>query len=222
MAGDYQSMYNRIGDEIQDAILTTQVQRAIQDAIGTYERNRFYFNQKIATFSTKANQEFYGAADFADIPLLIEIDSLILSIQGSKSPLRADDYWQMDATQNGGTYGPPRSYAYYAEQIRLYPIPDAAYPLIMSYHCRLPVLAAPTDTNAWMTDGERLIRQTAKAMLALDVLQEPNIAQGAQMLADMAFQKLQMETRKRRSNGLLKTDLPRSPAYGDVRSGDIF
>ena len=80
----------------------------------------------------------------------------------------------------------------------------------------------PTDTNAWMVDGEMLIRQTAKGYLAIDVLQEPNIAQGAQMLADMALQRLQKETRKRRSNPLLKTDLPSRETMGDVRSGETW
>jgi hypothetical protein len=59
-------------------------------------------------------------------------------------------------------------------------------------------------------------------MLALDVLQEQNIAQGAQILADKALARLQMETRKRRSNPYLKTDLPVREGGGDVRSGDAW
>jgi len=204
----YADMYTRIGDEIQDSSLTAQVQRAIQDAIALYEPNRFYFNQTIASFSTVASQEYYGAADFADIPLLIEINSLIGTIGGSKFALQAEDFRQLDRVQNGLWLGPPRSFAYYNQQIRLFPIPDQAYPMTMAYHHRLTPLVGAADTNAWMVDGEMLIRQTAKAMLALDVLQEPAIAQGAQILADKALARLQMETRKRRSNIYLKTDVP--------------
>jgi hypothetical protein len=218
----YGDMFNRIGDEIQDASLMTQVQRAIQDAIAVYEPTRFYFNQTIGTFSTVANQEYYAAADFADIPLLIEIDSLLVTIMGVKSPLQVNDYQEMDRVQNGTWHGPPRAYSYYGQQLRLYPIPDAVYPLTMSYHHRLTPLALAADTNAWMVDGEMLIRQTAKSMLAIDVLQETGLAQGAQMLADMAFNRLRMETRKRRSNPLLKTDLPSHASYGDVRSGEVW
>jgi hypothetical protein len=215
-------MYGRIGDEIQDAALQTQVQRAIQDAIAVYEPTRFHFNQTTGTFQTVAGQEYYTGADFADIPLLIEIDSLLVSIMGVKSPLQANDYQEMNRVQNGAWYGPPRAYSYYGQQLRLYPIPDAVYPLIMSYHHRLTPLALAPDTNAWMTDGEMLIRQTAKSYLALDVLQEAGLAQGAQMLADMAFNRLRMETRKRRSNPLLKTDLPSHWSHGDVRSGEVW
>lgn len=218
----YSDMYLRIGDEIQDSSLTAQVQNAIQDAIGTYERNRFYFNQTIATFATVANQEWYTATDLPDIPRLIEIDSLQVTIMGVKTPIQAEDYRQVDRTQSGVWYGPPRVYSYYNEQLRLFPIPDQVYPLTMSYHHRLTPLVNPTDTNAWMTDGERLIRQTAKAMLAVDVLQEPNIMQGAQLLASMALDQLQMETRKRRSNDRLKTDLPYRYHYGHVYSGQTW
>jgi hypothetical protein len=222
MAGDYGTMQVRIGDEIQDAVvLLPQIQNAIQDAIAQFEPNRFYFNQTIGTFNTTANREYYGAADFADIPLLIEVNSLLVGISGSKSALQAEDFRQMDRVQNGAWFGPPRAFAYYNQQLRLFPIPDAVYPLTMAYHHRLSPLVAPTDTNAWMTDGEMLIRQTAKGMLALDVLQEANIVQGAQVLADKALVRLQMETRKRRSNPYLKTDLPsRYGGGGDVHSGE--
>lgn len=222
MAGDYGSMQNRIGDEIQDSSLTAQIQNAIQDAIGNYEQNRFYFNQTIGTFSTVANQEWYTATDFADIPLLIEIDSLQVTIMQVKCPVQAEDYRQVDRTQSGVWYGPPRVFSYYNEQLRLFPIPDQVYPVTMSYHHRLTPLVAPTDTNAWMKDGEMMIRQTAKSYLAIDVLQEPNIAQGAQVLAQAAFDSLQMETRKRRSNDRLKTDLPYRYHYGHVYSGQTW
>jgi len=218
----YADMYTRIGDEIQDSTLTTQVQRAIQDAIALYEPSRFYFNQTTGNFSTLAGQEYYGAADLADIPLLIEINSLMVAISGSKSALQAEDFRQMDRVQNGAWWGPPRSFAYYNQQIRLFPIPDQAYPMTMAYHHRLTPLVAGSDTNAWMVDGEMLIRQTAKAALALDVLQEPTIAQGAQILADKALVRLQMETRKRRSNIYLKTDIPRGWHAGDVRAGVVW
>ena len=219
----YADMYNRIGDEIQDpAALLPQIQRAIQDAIALYEPNRFYFNQTVGTFPTTAGREYYGAADFADIPLLIEIDSLIGTISGSDYPLQAEDFRQMDRVQTGAWFGPPRAFAYYNQELRLFPIPDAVYPLTMAYHHRLSPLVNGTDTNAWMTDGEMLIRQTAKGILALDVLQESNIAQGAQILADKALARLQMETRKRRSNPYLKTDLPVGWGGGDVRSGEVW
>ena len=124
----YADMYTRIGDEIQDASLTIQVQRAIQDAIAIFEPVRFYFNQTIGTFNTVANQEFYTGTNFTDIPLLIEVDSLLVTIMGVDKPVQAEDYYQMDRAQPGVLFGTPWAYSYYNEQIRMFPIPDQAYP----------------------------------------------------------------------------------------------
>lgn len=218
----YQDMYDRIGDEIQDTSISTQVKRAIQDAISLYEPTRFYFNQTQSSFSTVANQEYYTASDLADIPLLIEIDSLLRTNSGVKSPLQAEDFQQMDRAQSGAYFGPPRAFSYYNEQIRLYPIPDAVYVMSIAYHHRLTTLVLAGDTNAWMTDGEMLIRQAAKMLLALDVLQEPQIATNAAPLRDMALAKLEKETRKRRSNPRLKTDLPVTRPYFNIYSGESW
>ena len=111
-----------------------------------------FTNQTIGS-STVANQEYYGAADFADIPLLIEINSLIGTISGSDYPLQAEDFSQMDRVQNGAWFGPPRAYAYYSQQIRLFPIPDAVYPMTMAYHHRLSLCGAHRY-QCLMTDGD--------------------------------------------------------------------
>lgn len=221
----YADMYTRIGDEIQDATaLLPQIQNAIQDAIAFHERSKFYFNtDSNVAFSTVRGQEwYYSPADFPLNNSLVEIISMAVSISGVLCPLQAEDYEQLDRAQNGSITGPPRAFSYFAECVRLFPIPDAVYPVIFSFHSRLPPLVNPTDTNAWMTDAEMLIRQTAKVFLATDVLQEAGIAQGAQILADKALAQLQMETRKRRSNRYLKTDLPVREGGGDVRSGETW
>ena len=65
--------------------------------------------------------------------------------------------------------GQPDSYAIYADQLRLFPIPDSAGPNNGSYDLTLSTLAQlgpsplvnDTDTNAWMTEGEQLIRAQA-------------------------------------------------------------
>lgn len=225
MAGDYGTMVALIASQVRDTSIDTEIKQAIQDAISLYEPNRFYFNQvtdETAAFSTVANREYYDGTDLADIPLLVEINSMVMSINGIKIPMGAEDFRQMDRAQSGSLVGPPKAYAYYAQQIRLYPIPDAVYQIYMAYHHRLTPLVNDADTNAWMTDAEMLIRQSAKIILALDVMQEPNIATNAAPLRDAALARLEKETRKRRSNPRLKTDLPMSYRGGDVRSGEVW
>ena len=77
--------------------------------------------------------------------------------------------------------GQPTSYDYYGKQIRLYPIPDASYSAVVSGVYALAELSATTDTNAWMTDGEQLIRARAKWELLTHVIKDK---EGADMMAE--------------------------------------
>ncbi len=61
--------------------------------------------------------------------------------------------------------GVPVDYAIFGDQLRLAPIPDAAYTITFSGLARLPTLSQDADTNAWMTEGEALIRNQAKVFL---------------------------------------------------------
>ena len=90
----------------------------------------------------------------------------------------------------------------------MYPIPDATYLMTFSYLYLLPTLVADADTNAWMNDGEELIRQGAKRRLWLDILYNPQNAQICQGLEDDAADTLFAETRTRLPNQTLRTDLP--------------
>jgi hypothetical protein len=110
----------------------------------------------------------------------------------------------MDAAQSGATTNAPTHFAYFKQQIRLYPIPDAVYTVGLSYIYRFTTLSADGDTNAWMTDGEEVIRQSAKRRLALDTQGADEIAMRAKVLEDEAFDELLAESRRRLPNQELK------------------
>jgi hypothetical protein len=208
MTDDYARLQARIADEVMRSDLTSQIAYAIADAIRHYERRRFWFNQKVASFGTVADQEYYGAADLADIPTLIQIDDVKILIDTATCPLTPMDFGMMDGLQTGAVRGDPLSYAYYAEQIRLYPMPSAARTVTMAYLCRLSPLTAGSDANAWTTEAETLIRQRAKRMLNLDVIKDDAEAARAGQLEAEALAELLAETRRRLSNGMLRTDIP--------------
>ena len=216
MAGTYGDMQSRIADEITDAALASQIQNAIQDAIKHYERKKFYFNQKVAGFSTVAGQEYYSSSDLADIATLIEIEAAAIANSGVKSELVAEAFENIDAWQTSLSTGQPRSFAYYGQQIRLFPIPDAAYTVTLAYHYRLATLSAPSDTNAWMTDGEILIRESAKRRLAQDVVKEDGESQRASPLELEELEELLAETRRRRSKNRLHGEIY---LFGMTRGG---
>jgi len=202
---DYGSMQARIADDfVNESITTAQIKNAIQSAIAFYQRRRFYFNETMTTFSTVGGQEYYTSTDLPDLPNIVQIVTLQGNLNGVLIPLRAVDFKQINYDQYGTFQGFPRAFAVYQEQIRLFPIPDQAYAMTIAYVDKFNVLSADTDTNAWMTEAEELIRQSAKRRLALDILHADDLAQRCGILEKEALDDLNAETRRRYPNTTLQ------------------
>lgn len=192
-------MQTRIANELVRTDLTAEIQSAIQDAMTHYEGHRFWFNEQRATAVTVTGQEFYPLpTDF------IDLDSLVLTENSNLRLLEPRTMLDMDNIRRATTErGRPETWALYQEQFRLYPIPDAAYTLTVAYLRRLPALSAVTDTNAWMTRGEMLIRARAKKELYEHVMNDRDKAQRMERLEIQALAALVSQTEKRISTGRL-------------------
>lgn len=200
----YAVMQSRIADELSRTDLTTQIQRAILSAIKFYERKKFYFNTSVtSTFTTVANQEYYGSSDLAAIPNIVEILALKGTLNSTKLPLRPVDFNTIDAQQSGSVKGFPEYFCYFAQQIRLYPMPNSAWTMTLAMVYRLTALSADGDSNVWTTDAEQLIRQNAKRQLYLDVIKDRDSAEIAAILEKEAYDVLRNETLRRFSNPTL-------------------
>lgn len=199
------TMQDRIADEIARTDLTTQIKRAIQTVIRHYERERFFFNENQATFTTSISQEYYQESDFASAPSIVEIDSMRVTKNGSTYTLLRRDFAYIDSIQSNSAYtGTPTDYAYYNKKIRLYPIPDAANVMVVSHVTKPATLSATTDTNAWMTEGEEMVRLKAKADIYLNVIRDPQEAVVMEQAARMAKETVWEETVRRISSGRLR------------------
>lgn len=201
----------QIADELDDPDLLTggQIARAVKTAIRFYERKKLYFNSSVSlSFNTVAGQEYYGAADLAQIPYLISVDLMKATLNGVKYDVVKVDPSLIDSSQSGTVVGtPPTNYAYVAQQIRLFGIPDDVYAITLSGATyRLADLAADADTNAWTTDAEELIRQAAKRILMSDVTKELPPGSGATPAEMMALDALRKETRLRMGSPPLRAD----------------
>lgn len=157
------------------------IKNAILSAVAKWERERFYFNEvyNSATplFTTVADQELYTTSDAAGIATAPEIDELRALISGSRRVLTRRSWGYLeDISTNPSARGQPSEWAYFAEQIRLYPIPDDAYQIAASRVQRLTALSADGDTNIWTTDAVDLIRCEAKLILAQEVLHDAEMA----------------------------------------------
>jgi hypothetical protein len=223
----YLELQQRIADELDDDDLRTggQIAKAIKSAIAFHERRRFYFNTTVShTFSTVDGQEFYGAADLSAIPDIISIFWMYVTVSGVRYPVLPVPGEMITQSQSGYVLSaPPRYYSYEAQQIRLYGIPNAIWTVTMSDLYRLPELSADGDSNAWTTDAEELIRQTAERIIMRDITKE--IPRGSSMLPaeQEALDALYRETRLRMGNTTLRADdvagmqgnRPRANIYAD-------
>ena len=91
----------------------------------------------------------------------------------------------------------PTDWAYVAEQLRFYPIPAAAYGIIISGTYRWPTLVNPLDSNPWTNDAEELIRLHAKGILFEHIERDAGMAQVCMRGAMNALADLQAETTQR-------------------------
>ena len=201
----YVTMRSRISDELVNESLTTaQINAAIQSAIAHYQRKRFYFNESRAeTFSTVASQEFYGTADNANIPNLSLIDKLTMTASGTRFKLTPRSWeWIDERSSTTTAIGQPTDYCYYAQQIRLYSIPDAVYTVRISGLVRFAALSADGDSNAWMTDGEALIRGRAKWDIGTNVIYSDEIAAKGSELEMSSLRALEAENTRRLSSSV--------------------
>lgn len=198
-------LLDKIDDELKrSGTITTRIRESISDAIKIYQKHRFHFSEGYdGNFNTVAGQEYYTSSDNAAIKNNFLIDYLAVQIGTARFDLGRRQPEEIDLlTQSGTQQGQPQCYAWYAEKIRLYPVPDVAYPVIFGGH---QLVAAPASdaeaNNRWMVDGERLIRSRAKYELSLNYgIDFPTLAEtmhpetGA---AADAFFELKRETTKK-------------------------
>lgn len=190
ISATYSQLQQTIADELGDRqdllvplsdskLSLSPIQNAIQSAIAKWEREPFYFNEVYDQnlFNTVEGQEFYtssAAALIASSPNLMKLHVLISSNRYPLHP-RTWDYLE-DTSVNPSVTGQPIDYAYMAEQLRFYPIPDGVYPITVSATQRLTNLVAENDSNVWTQDAYDLIRSEAKLILAREVLNDDDIA----------------------------------------------
>lgn len=213
---NYLTMIEAIEDEVDDSGIRTQVQRAIQSAIKHYSRKRFYFNEKTFTFTTVSGEEYYDLDDAADIETFLRVKTQYLTSGSFRYPINATSFEAIDAAQSGAVTSRPTNWAFFAQKFRLYPNPDAAYEVTVAGHCKLATLVDNTDTNAWMTEAEELIRESAKRRLYMTVIKEPLDAQASEALEAIALSGLMEETKLRRGKILAVIDpalLSQCPPY---------
>lgn len=174
-----------IDDMVRDDLTATQLGSAINDAIALQEGERYGFNEKRYTLLTVAAQEYYdlttptlltsAGAAVGTGETLLELDDITTTVSNRPYRLTPRTQQWMNEQQDSNYQGQPASYTLYGQQLRIFPVPDAAYTVSLSGLARLAPnpLSNDDDTNAWMTEGAGIIRGQAKLLLWRDILRDP-------------------------------------------------
>lgn len=197
---DYGTMQTRIGNELKRASLTSEIQNAILSALDFYKRQGFRWNSARTTTTTTDAIEYYGLpTDF------IEADTMVLKDGSDLEPLEERTHFWIDLEKEWDSHkSRPYIFAVQANQFRLYPVPDDAYTMILTYRYELEKPSADTDTSAWFTDGEELIRTHAKVDMLENVIRGPESFQEAERLRlreAQVLKELRIEYKRSQSSG---------------------
>lgn len=182
MSGDFVAMQTRVASELRRSNLSTEIKAAINDAVLEESATRYYFNEvKALTFNTVNGTEYYSDQNMVEIDFMYWLNGTVKMEVG----LTNNDEMNIYALGNV-TSGQLSCYSRVASQIRLFPIPTGVVSVYMDGYTRLTPtpLAADADTNAWMTEGERLIRARAKSIILRDVIRNMKEAALYEAIAD--------------------------------------
>lgn len=181
-ANTFGQLQIRVAYEVLGSPTTSDVQQAIWDAIAQYERETFWFNEmrffggvtgSLSALATVPGKEFYS---YQDLPVLSNqphIRDICVFAFNNRYPLRErTQQWINEASISPVWQGLPTDWCWVAGGVRIYPIPDMAYPLIIEGTIRFPTLINTSDYNVWTNRGEWLIRSEAKRLLFTNITRD--------------------------------------------------
>lgn len=192
------TMKARIASEMKRGELSasaTAVQSSVLSAIAHLERRRFPWNEFVDSTATASSSVAYVPfSQLAVTPVII--DSISMSVNGREYSLLRKTWQEIDDIDAAQWYGYPDFYAIHSESIRLYPAPSTNQTMLISGVKQLTEVSAGATanaSNAWMTDGEELVRLTAKSMLFRDELRSPEQAMYFRSEAERVYRELMRE-----------------------------
>jgi len=204
----YGTMLTRIAREMRRGDLTassTAVGAAVRSAIQFYENERFFFTEFHGVEVSASSSASYVPFSALGITPVI-FDSVKAVIGQRDYPLLERNWNEIDGIDSGQWYGYPDYYVLHGEEIRLYPPPNSNYTLTVSGVKKLTEISlspSASATNAWMTDGEEMIRLKAKALLFRDELRAMDLAREFDTEAERSKKKVKRRTTSLAGSGRL-------------------
>jgi hypothetical protein len=216
---DFGAMKTRIAAELMAggrSDLEPQVEDAIRTAIRHYEARPFWFNKGSATSATTPGDHVVPLPATMLAAELIRIDYGSGFIGIDRKDFRT---LQRKRDFNQGS-GKPFIWTEYDGEVLVWQTPDAAYDLEWYGVVTLDALSDDANTNAWMTTGEELIRQRARAIVQIDVLKDAEAkAEALQIAAMGGTTRFCLSLMERTALTSLVRETRRKGAQGSVKPG---
>lgn len=169
---DFQGMQDRIAREMREPNATVEIREAIVTAIDAYTDQHHFFSEARTTFTTQAGVEYYPLPpDFVHEVVVKKLISGVF-VEMPRRSFAFIDRRQVDKIE----VSEPFEFAVWEEKFRLYPRPDAAIEIHVSYYKSQTGLDKPEDRNDWLSKAEVLIRCRAKRELFEHVFPDPQRA----------------------------------------------
>lgn len=174
-------------DDLADESAAT-LTRHIRAAIEYYADQQFWFNQAVVSVSTVAD-----VATVA-IPASMRVVDRVAARFNNLTPIELSDF-----PDDGGQplKGAPQCYAFDGGDLRLFPTPDAVYPLGLYGIAQINAPAQDVDSNAWTTEAFALIAARVRFTLYRDVFRDPEGAEMAMGGLQEALTELKMQSERR-------------------------
>jgi hypothetical protein len=140
----YSELKTAIAEFLNRSDLTAVIPTFISLAEADISRKlRHWLNEKRITTSLNEQFEFLPD-DWQDTISLTHADGTEIRLVSTVG--------MSDLQLGGATTGKPRHYRITAGQIEVYPVPDAEYPIVLTYHARIPALSDTATTNWLLTN----------------------------------------------------------------------
>jgi hypothetical protein len=203
----------RICDDISrpESELGAFAGREILSAIAFYESKRLIFNERTLTVTLSQTSDYaysFLVKNDPDVEDIIAIDDPIKALYAGREdsiwlePWR--DVWAYD--QLGVSTTVPTCWSHFNNKVRFYPAPNNDLVVYIEAHVRLTTLLSASGlptSNAWLTDGEELIRNRATRMVWTKKLQDMEMAGVYQTLETETYARMMQAASARHLTGRL-------------------
>lgn len=175
----------------------TEFGAAIMDAIRLYQSKHWWFLQEPVstdrTVTTVASDSYAAEPDG-----LVQVNTMKITASGQKLDMREIGHQQMEEWHEGSvSAGEPYAYTRWGGRFRLYPTPNDAYTLTVTGLFEQAALTGDDVANAWMNEGELVIRSMAKLILLRDYIRSYEDVPAAEQAVVIAERALDREHMRR-------------------------